>query len=201
MSTTPGVTKRSAAAFLIRIAKLGVSIGYFLVSHGSFRLRRLLGKPTGGSGVVLYYHSVPRRYRQRFGDQMKSVATQVKPISVCEIDRLPAEDRFVAVTFDDGLATFVENAVPVLQELNIPATVFVVTDALGSKPAWGESYYDAEEQVMSEAQLRALPDSITVGSHTLTHPHLPTLNAQAASREITQPRQKLESIIGRPVTA
>ncbi|UCG51626.1 MAG: polysaccharide deacetylase family protein [Candidatus Latescibacterota bacterium] len=41
-------------------------------------------------------------------------------------DELP--DRAVSVTFDDGYLNVLDNAVPVLKRLGIPATVFVVTD-------------------------------------------------------------------------
>ena len=40
---------------------------------------------------------------------------------------------------------------------------------------------------MSGEQLRALPALISVGSHTLTHPHLQAVSAQAAGVESASP--------------
>jgi len=115
------------------------------------------------------------------------------------IDRLPEGTHSVAITFDDGLVSFAEHAVPVLERWNVPATVFAVVDALGSSPIWGENYYSPYERVMSEEQLRALPALVSVGSHTLTHPHLLAVSEQAAGLEISESRRKLESLLQRPV--
>jgi peptidoglycan/xylan/chitin deacetylase (PgdA/CDA1 family) len=87
----------------------------------------------------------------------------------------------------------------VLEQLHIPATVFAVAGAFGAWPAWGESYFAPEERVMSAEQLRELPTLISVGSHTLTHPNLAALSVEAAAREITESRNKLESLLQRPV--
>jgi peptidoglycan/xylan/chitin deacetylase (PgdA/CDA1 family) len=200
MSATPEVTKSSAASLARRIIKLGISIFYFVLCSLWNKLRRLSSKNRPGTAVVLYYHSVPRHYQARFEEQMRMITSRATPIALKNLDHLPADRHSVAITFDDALESFAENAVPVLQQLNIPATVFVVTDALGSRPAWGESYYDPEERVMSDEQLLNLPSLISVGSHTLTHPNLVALSEEVAAREITESRKKLESLLQRPIT-
>lgn len=199
MSATPEATKSSAASLARRIIKLGISIFYFVLCSLWNKLRRLSSKNRPGTAVVLYYHSVPRRYQARFEEQMRMITSRARPIALKNLDHLPADWHSVAITFDDALESFAENAVPVLQQLNIPATVFVVTDALGSRPAWGESYYDPEERVMSDEQLLNLPSLISVGSHTLTHPNLVALSEEVAAREITESRKKLESLLQRPI--
>jgi peptidoglycan/xylan/chitin deacetylase (PgdA/CDA1 family) len=105
----------------------------------------------------------------------------------------------VAITFDDGLDSVLENAAPVLDQLGVPATVFVVADRLGVIPEWGEAYYAPHERVMSEEQLRNLPKRMSISSHTLTHPDLTAVNEETAAREIAGSRQKLENLLRRPV--
>ena len=149
---------------------------------------------------MLYYHSVPDVYRAQFEEQMRIVASDTRPVAVSGLNHLPAGSHSVAITFDDALESFVENAVPVLQRLGIPATVFAVTDVLGTTPEWGKSYYSPDERVMSAEQLRALPELIDVGSHTLTHSDLTLVSTEALSKEITHSREKLEALLQRPVT-
>ncbi len=53
--------------------------------------------------------------------------------------------------------------------------------------------------IMSRQELRSLPEVIEIGSHTCTHPILPTLDTRDAEHEIHQSGVVLESIIKRPV--
>jgi len=195
MSATPGIAKPSSARLALRTIKLGISIAYLAARS----LRRWVTPLGSGAGVVLYYHAVPREYADRFEEQMKTVTAQTRAVRLDAIDRLPEGTHSVAITFDDGLVSFAEHAVPVLERWNVPATVFAVVDALGTTPAWGAHYYSPDERVMSEEQLRALPASISVGSHTLTHPHLLAMSEEAAGLEVSESRRKLESVLQRPV--
>jgi peptidoglycan/xylan/chitin deacetylase (PgdA/CDA1 family) len=200
MSATPGITKPSAAGLVRRTIKLGISLCYFVLCSGRNGLCRLLGRKPNGTGVVIYYHSVPRLYRARFEEQMSLVSSHARPVALGDLNPLVAGSHCVAVTFDDALESVMENAVPVLQRLEIPATVFVVTDVLGTNPEWGRRYYSPDERVMSAERLRSLPETISVGSHSLTHPDLALVSAQAAAIEVTRSREKLELLLQRPVT-
>jgi peptidoglycan/xylan/chitin deacetylase (PgdA/CDA1 family) len=196
MSATPEVATPSVTRFAIRTIKLGISSLSFIW----IQLRRWLSPDRPATCVVLYYHSVPAQYRKRFEEQMQMVANRAAAIDITHLCDLPPHTHSVVITFDDALESFAENAVPVLVGLKIPATVFAVADALGSKPGWGEGYFSPEERVMSPEQLGRLPDSIRVGSHTLTHPYLTALSQEAAGEEITRSREKLEALLHRPIT-
>jgi len=57
-----------------------------------------------------------------------------------------------------------------------------------------------EYDVMSEAELRALdPEWITIGSHTLTHPILTTVDDARLEREVRESRERLEASLDRLV--
>lgn len=195
MSATPGIAKPSILRFAVRLAKLGVSLFYL----AGIRLGRVFQRNRVRGCVVLYYHSVPGEYAGRFGEQMHAAASQFKMVDVTEMNQLPSASDSVAITFDDALTSFAENAVPTLVQKKIPATVFVVTDALGQKPSWGEGYYSSEERVMSVEQLRNLPSLISVGSHTLTHPNLTNLSRESAAREIQYSKERLEGMLRRTI--
>ena len=96
----------------------------------------------------------------------------------------------------DGFENLVQQALPELKKRNIPATVFVISDALGK--AFGPA--GRTEKVMSLEQLRSLPaELISIGSHTVTHPMLPLLSEGEARTELMQSRRTLEGFLSRPV--
>ncbi|MGB2637091.1 MAG: polysaccharide deacetylase family protein [Candidatus Acidiferrum sp.] len=195
MSVTPEVSKPSVSRSVARVIKLGISLLYLAWR----RIGRLLSGNQVGTCVVLYYHSVPAKYQERFAQQMRLLADGMRVIHIHRIDDLPANANSVVITFDDALQNFAANAVPVLVGSKIPSTVFVVTDALGSKPGWGEGYYGPDERIMSEEELGKLPDLITVGSHTLTHPNLTMVSPESAATELKVSREKLETLLRRPI--
>ena len=200
MSATPSTIRLPFRTCSIRLIKVGVSLAYLFCQFTVGRMRRLFSAHPSGTCVVLYYHTVPDTYRDRFEEQMRMVSKLSRTVALDSLDRFSANTHSAAITFDDGLESFARNAIPILEKANVPATVFVVPDALGCKPCWAETYYDPQEIVMSKEQLLGLPALISVGSHTLTHPDLVKLSEQAAAHEIAESRRKLESLLQRPVT-
>jgi peptidoglycan/xylan/chitin deacetylase (PgdA/CDA1 family) len=156
-----------------------------------------------GGCVVLAYHSVTSEQRTQFARQMDVLARNTTPVSAA-IESLPEHGgRYAAVTFDDGLENIIINALPELAQRKIPSTLFIVTEALGTNPKWEYFGGDdpSQQRVMTEQQLRQLPSElVTIGSHTMTHPVLPTvLNHDQLQRELAGSRAKLENILGRGV--
>ncbi len=200
MSTTPEVSRSVVTDTMLRVVRLVLSLLYVAVWWGWVELFRALTRRTRGTGVVLYYHSVPLRYKDQFERQMRTVQKHARAVALDGLGQLAPGTHSVAITFDDGLVSFLENAVPVLQTLNLPATVFVVAAVAPTMPTWGEHYYDKNERVMSAEQLRSLPDMVAIGSHTLTHPHLPALDEESVAREVVESRASLEGLLQRPVT-
>jgi peptidoglycan/xylan/chitin deacetylase (PgdA/CDA1 family) len=67
-------------------------------------------------------------------DAMERSGHQVVPLS--ELIRHPGLPDRVAITFDDGLASVAEEALPLLARRGHVATVFVVPSRVGSDNAW-----------------------------------------------------------------
>lgn len=180
-----------------RILKLIISAAFFCGSYLWNLLRRLGGKAAPGTCVVLYYHGVPAENREQFARQMDTLIRWAKPISADFKEPLTLGARYAVVTFDDGVESLAENALPELKKRKIPATVFISTEALGG-------FFGPEgcaEKVMSVGQLRRLPSGlVSVGSHTMTHPLLPSMTEAEARREISGSRAKLEEILNKRIT-
>lgn len=99
--------------------------------------------------------------------------------------------RTVMITADDGLVSFYDNAYPVLKKYNLPATVFVVTSHIG-KPGY-----------LDWSQLREMSDSglVTIGSHTKSHPWLPSasVDEEKLYNELAVSKDILEKGLGKKV--
>ena len=123
------------------------------------------------------------------------------PIAASETGGGRPGERRVAVTFDDGLESFLNNALPELKQRMIPVTVFIVVQSVGKAPTWMAASDSATaDRVMSCEQLRELPSSlVTIGSHSLTHPHLSKIPSAEAQREICDSRIQLGNMLGRDI--
>jgi peptidoglycan/xylan/chitin deacetylase (PgdA/CDA1 family) len=99
--------------------------------------------------------------------------------------------KSVLLTFDDGYADFYQNAFPILKELNLKATVFVVTGFVGDK----------EGRYLSWDQIKEIDKSglVTIGSHTIGHVNVTT--SKNARNEIYLSKKTLEQRLGHSVMA
>lgn len=103
---------------------------------------------------------------------------------------------FVSLTFDDAFRNFYETVWPILDEHEVPATLFVPTgfvDATDPSPLGG-----VQLPPCGWAQLRELASSslITIGSHTRTHPDLRSLGREQLGAQLRDSRARLEDQLG-----
>jgi peptidoglycan/xylan/chitin deacetylase (PgdA/CDA1 family) len=95
----------------------------------------------------------------------------------------------VAITFDDGNASDVENALPALQERGLRATFFVVAGRLGSP------------RFLDEAGVKELAAAgMEIGCHGMRHRRWRGLDERALHEELVESKAILEEVIGRTVT-
>jgi peptidoglycan/xylan/chitin deacetylase (PgdA/CDA1 family) len=185
-----------------RIINLTISLFVGVWDWVGDQLRRLAGRTPRKKCVVLAYHSVTDAQRSQFASQMDALVRNAVPVRA-DIEVCPDKgERHAAVTFDDGFQNIVDNALPELQKRGIPSTLFVVTESLGGNRGWEHRGGDdtRQEKVMSVEQLRQLsPELVTIGSHTMTHPLLPSLDRSQLQQELAGSRRKLEQILNREV--
>jgi peptidoglycan/xylan/chitin deacetylase (PgdA/CDA1 family) len=106
-------------------------------------------------------------------------------------------DRLAAVAFDDAFRGVHRDALPVLVDLAVPATVFVVSERLGTDdPDW---YPGADRTMTKEELLEVVDAGVSVGSHTRTHVPLFGLDRSTLDDELAGSRATLEDLTGRPV--
>lgn len=185
---------------LRRLVKLGVSLAVAFGDQRRWPRARGRGAP-GSRGVVLYYHAVRPEHRQAFARQMDWIAAHAKPWPLD--GPVPEAPLWVGISFDDAYVSVWEHALPELEKRSLPCTIFVPSGCLGRRPSWVHSpdhpYW--QEQVMSVEQIRALAQmpGVTIGSHTVSHPHLPRIPRPEAERELKDSKRVLEDLTGKPV--
>ena len=118
--------------------------------------------------------------------------------------QLPAKS--VAITFDDGYADNLHNALPILQRYNAKATIYVVVDRHDRdwstyKKAHHNSGELAREAKLTDDELDSLVVSgrIEIGSHTLTHCNLATTAEADKHHELIESQALLREQTGQPV--
>ena len=140
--------------------------------------------------VVLCYHGVRAIQKRRFHWQMRHIARRTY-----DSEALPR----ISITFDDAFAGLLDNALPLMRELKIPATVFAVADNLGRRPRWpmAPGHPERAEITMTAEQLMRVTNDgwCRIGSHTLTHADLAQLSPQRAEEELIQSKKVLESLL------
>lgn len=165
---------------------------------------RLIRQPRN-SAIILAYHSVstakisgavsPEQFEQHMQVLKKCAFNVVSLDQLAQYRKQGAiPPKTVCITFDDGYRDNYTTAFPILEKYTFPATVFVVTDVIGSH--WevrGEQF-----EMLSEADIQKISTSglVTVAPHTASHAKLDSLSMADAMREIHGSKTRIESITG-----
>lgn len=151
---------------------------------------------------VLYYHSVdPSEANEVIisPEKLKEELTFIKnsgytTLTMSELNdyilnNTPIPEKSIVITFDDGYADNYTNAFPILKELDMKATIFVISGSTDN-----DGYY------MTSQQLKEMSDyGIDIQSHTASHSYLNQLTYEEQLNELKTSKEKIESITGKPV--
>jgi peptidoglycan/xylan/chitin deacetylase (PgdA/CDA1 family) len=152
-------------------------------------------------GRILCYHSLgqpawgvndvsPERFRRHLA---LALDAGYRFVPASAIVRDGGQRNELAITFDDGLKSVATVAAPVLAELGLPWSLFVVSgwaDRQGNR-AW------ADEHMLSWAQIEKLMAAgAEIGSHSVTHPDFSTLDAGRVTDELGASRETIRERLG-----
>jgi peptidoglycan/xylan/chitin deacetylase (PgdA/CDA1 family) len=180
-----------------RLTKLIISCWYFLGLKAVAFVLQAVGRRPSPQLVILYYHGIHQTYRNDFARQMKALRRRAFVFPADHRGALPSGKPTVAITFDDAYVSVAENALPELAACGFHSTIFVPVGSLGSHPDWvmEGNGIDFSEVVMSAERIATLPSPlVTLGSHSITHPHLSRIKCHDARTEIEGSRDKLQQL-------
>jgi peptidoglycan/xylan/chitin deacetylase (PgdA/CDA1 family) len=164
--------------------------------------------------LVLCYHGVSETWPAEIAVTPRSLRAQLERLvrngyrGATFTDAVTSSpfERTLAVTFDDAYLSVVELAFPILEALELPGTVFVVSDFADSERSlvwdgidmWADGEHADELRGLSWAQLADLDAAgWEIGSHTRTHPRLTRLSDDALAGELEGSRAACERALGR----
>ena len=156
--------------------------------------------------LVVCYHAVSDTWNDRLATAVEHFEEQLTTLvkrgfrgaTAAEVLRRPENGRLLHVTFDDAF-TSVQNAIPILRRLELPATVFVCSGLAGSGEPLRVPELEGDPQIEERAtlgweSLRALVAGglVEVGSHTVSHAHLTQLPDADLRRELQESKTAIE---------
>lgn len=117
--------------------------------------------------------------------------------------------KVFGITFDDGYADNLRYALPILREFGFSATVFLISDTIGTdevhNPRWliDNPNVDASHyRYLRRDEVKELMDAgFEIGSHSVTHPFLDRLNRLEQLHEISDSKIAIERLTNSIVTS
>ncbi|GAG85252.1 unnamed protein product, partial [marine sediment metagenome] len=138
-----------------RIIKLIGSIVFYIVRLVWESIAKATGIFTQAPFITLYYHNIKKEQGSKFAWQMDTLIRSGTPVAACTEQAPKGAKRLIAVTFDDGFVSAVQNALPILMERGIPLTIFIPTSCIGQSCNWilNETNADHKEAILSSEEI------------------------------------------------
>lgn len=171
------------------------------VRRASGALDRLV--PRGNGITVLIYHRVGGGTDSsvdlptaEFAEQMAHLSSRHRVLSLDDATAALAGGvaaPAVVVTFDDGTTDFADNALPVLVDHRVPATLYAATHFIDQRIPFPWGAPPASWPQLAEA---VASGRVTVGSHSHRHLLFDRIDWSAASDEVTRSIDSIQRHLG-----
>lgn len=164
-------------------------------------------RPAPPGVVVLLYHRVSsvsnaQMYLPRgmFAKQIAKLAHANRVVSLSRALEMlsgsapPPTPTPVVLTFDDGTEDFTKTVVPILQEFDVPATLYAATSYIEERRAFPDGAKPTSWAALADACSTGLVD---VGSHTHSHRLLDRCPPQDVADELDRSIGCIQERLGR----
>jgi peptidoglycan/xylan/chitin deacetylase (PgdA/CDA1 family) len=151
---------------------------------------------------VLMYHSISQHKQpgkdiyslsQHDFAQHVELLSELHKTENSQIVKLDSIDRTgITLTFDDGYRDTLTVAAQILEENNLPFTVFVASANITS----GDSRFLNRQELIELSKI----SGATIGSHGHAHSHLAKMSPQDVRSDLKHSKDWLEQVVQRPVT-
>lgn len=100
----------------------------------------------------------------------------------------------IIITFDDGYKDNLYNALPLMQRYNFRGVLYLLGDKNLYKNTWDKSTDASSSKLLTiEEKSKFVNAGWEIGAHSMTHPHLTTLDSTQVQYEILESKNRLEN--------
>lgn len=162
--------------------------------------------------VVLCYHGVTERATRhpddrfglhvredRFRDHLDYLRRHYRVISLRDYlgarkGQWQLPDYAVVITFDDGHRNFYTAAAPLLENLQMPAVMFLISDRVATNGMQSQTWSDNDDrEYLSWNEVRELTTrGFEFGSHTCSHQKLSQISPDEIEHELSDSKTTIE---------
>lgn len=165
---------------------------------------------------VLMYHNIVERatpgapdwvsinlFKQQVNYILRKGFTPIAPDLLLSPDKLPQKP--VLLTFDDGYEGVYTYAFPVLKELKIPATVFLITSCLSNEENNKNYWSNGDRPLTNHVSIKMIEEMlgsrlITIGCHSHSHKVFTDLTPQEIENEISDSIKLIRSTLNQAIS-
>jgi len=145
------------------------------------------------------YYLSPGRWRALLDSMKCEGYSCADPCKLEDIAAVWGTREFI-LTFDDGYDDFYTQVFPLMEAYGLRPLVFLPVEWIGKENCWDQANGLRPRRLLTLDQIRELQrHGVRFGSHTLSHPSLPGLAADALRREVGDSKQRLEDLLGEAV--
>lgn len=183
-----GSTRRGGGPWILALRLLRRRRSVILGFHGV--------APRDPQGDPENHLLAPERFRTEVG---RLLAAGFEVVTVAELVRRaaggPPPPGLAALSFDDGMDNNHAVVLPLLRELGVPATVYVISGLIGRPNPWMAP--ETGSRIVTEDEIREMHAAgVEIGAHTVDHPDLEQLDEEACLDQMARSKAELEAIVG-----
>ncbi len=144
---------------------------------------------------VLMYHSISKEEISDLTVLLSELEKQFKYLKdnhyqTIFYDEIDESQKQVFITFDDGYVNNLELLMPLLQQYNFKATIFIPFEFIGKKDEW----WTNSQEIMSVEQLKSLDKNyVQLGWHSYSHQSYKTLSINEIKDDLLQSKHVIET--------